>query len=99
MTRRADADGVDAIVVERDYALAHIVAKLHGLAPGDGKQLVFKGGTALRFVYLDQYRYSADLDFTALGLDAAEAVRLVEGAIAAALVKSVMASVYRFCFR
>lgn len=84
MTRRADEDRVDAIVVERDYVLAHIVAQLHRLAPGEGKQLVFKGGTALRFVHLDQYRYSADLDFTALGLSADESVGLVAVAIAAA---------------
>lgn len=84
MTRRADEDGVDAIVVERDYVLAHVVAQLHRLAPGEGKQLVFKGGTALRFVHLDQYRYSADLDFTALGLSADESVGLVAVAIAAA---------------
>jgi hypothetical protein len=29
LTRRADTDGVDAAVVERDYVLAHVVAQLH----------------------------------------------------------------------
>lgn len=64
ITRRADDDGVDAAVVERDYVLAHVVAQLTQASPSDGGRLVFKGGTALRFVHMDGYRYSADLDFT-----------------------------------
>lgn len=67
ITRRADDDGVDASVVERDYVLAHIVAQLHRAKPADGGQLVFKGGTALRLVHIGDYRYSADLDFTVIG--------------------------------
>jgi len=84
ITRRADKDGVDAGVVERDYVLAHIVAQLHRAAPADGGRLVFKGGTALRFVHVGEYRYSADLDFTVLqgGLDEARAA-LVEVVAAA----------------
>ena len=64
ITQRADADGVDALVAERDYVLAHIIAQLHHAAPSDGGRLVFKGGTALRLVYIRAYRYSADLDFS-----------------------------------
>jgi predicted nucleotidyltransferase component of viral defense system len=67
ITRRADDDGVDAAVVERDYVLAHIVAHLHRATPSDGGRLVFKGGTALRLVHIGDYRYSADLDFTIIG--------------------------------
>src|ERR1035437_10694565 len=67
ITRRADDDGVDALVAERDYVLAHIVAQLHRAKPTDGGQLVFKGGTALRLVHIGDYRYSADLDFTLIG--------------------------------
>ena len=66
ITRRADADGVDAAVVERDYVLAHIVAHLSRAKPADGGRLVFKGGTALRLVHIGEYRYSADLDFTVI---------------------------------
>lgn len=84
MTRRADDDGVDANVVERDYVLAHIVAQLHGVAPAGGGRLVFKGGTALRFVYLDHYRYSADLDFSALDVAPDEALATIEAALTAA---------------
>jgi len=67
ITRRADDDGVGALVAERDYVLAHIVAQLHRATPTDGGQLVFKGGTALRLVHIGDYRYSADLDFTIIG--------------------------------
>src|ERR1035438_2093202 len=84
ITRRADNDGVDAAVVERDYVLAHIVAQLHRAQPADGGQLVFKGGTALRLVHIGDYRYSADLDFTVIGgsADAATAAmaNVLEGA-------------------
>jgi len=64
ITQRADADGVDALVAERDYILAHIISQLHRADPADGGSLVFKGGTALRFVHIRDYRYSADLDFS-----------------------------------
>lgn len=67
ITRRADTDGVDSTVVERDYVLTHIVAQLHRAAMEGTARLVFKGGTALRLVHLGDYRYSADLDFTILG--------------------------------
>ncbi len=67
IARRANDDGVDAVVVERDYVLAHVVAQLHLAQPDDGGQIVFKGGTALRLVYLQDYRYSADLDFSVVG--------------------------------
>ncbi len=62
ITRRAAKDGVAAKTVERDYVLAHVIAGLAML--GDDTGLVFKGGTALRLCYFDDYRYSADLDFT-----------------------------------
>lgn len=67
ITRRADTDGVDGAVVERDYVLTHIVAQLHRATMEGAARLVFKGGTALRLVHLGDYRYSADLDFTILG--------------------------------
>jgi len=84
ITRRADDDGVDAAVAEHDDVLAHIVAQLHRAEMGDGKQLVFKGGTAMRFVHLDEYRYSADLDFTVLGGSEDDSVAALAMVIAAA---------------
>jgi predicted nucleotidyltransferase component of viral defense system len=84
ITRRADDDGVAAAVVERDYILAHVVAQLHRASPEDGGRLVFKGGTALRLVYLDEYRYSADLDFTLIGGNVEPAVAALGGVLTAA---------------
>jgi len=62
ITRRAARDNVSAITVERDYVLAHVIASVAILEIDNG--LVFKGGTALRLCHIDDYRYSADLDFS-----------------------------------
>jgi len=84
ITRRADKDGVDAAVVERDYVLAHVVAQLHLLRLDDGGRLVFKGGTSLRLVHIGDYRYSADLDFTVINSSPAGATAAMRAVIAAA---------------
>jgi len=81
ITRRADADGVPAITVERDYVLAHIIAGLASLGPDTG--LVFKGGTALRMCHFDEYRYSADLDFSIIDGSKEDAYATIEKALAA----------------
>ncbi len=49
--------------IEKDYILSWI---LSGIAnhPELSKEIVFKGGTLLKKVYFDDYRYSEDLDFT-----------------------------------
>ena len=62
ITRRAAQDDVPARTVERDYVLAHVVAAIARLTTDTG--VVFKGGTALRLCHFDDYRYSADLDFS-----------------------------------
>lgn len=53
-------------VLERDYLLSWILA---GIDQVDAlrETLVFKGGTALRKCYFGDYRFSEDLDFTAVG--------------------------------
>ena len=59
----ADA-GVDLDIAEREIALVYVLRILadHGLL----EQLAFKGGTAIRKIYLgNQGRFSLDLDFTA----------------------------------
>lgn len=73
ITRQAARDGVPAPTVERDYVLAHIIAAFG--ASGHAHGLVFKGGSALRLCYFEDYRYSADLDFSVVegGLEAAYA--------------------------
>ena len=81
ITRRADADGVAAQTVERDYVLAHVLSALARL---DDERLVFKGGTALRYCFLDECRYSADLDFSLVDVDKREALVLIERVLDAA---------------
>ncbi len=52
-------------VLERDYLLSWILAGINQVdALRD--RLVFKGGTALKKCYFGDYRFSEDLDFTAL---------------------------------
>lgn len=79
--RRADEDGLSAPTVERDYVLAHA---LSAISERDGEgRLVFKGGTALRLCHFEDYRYSADLDFSLIGgLDVAGALGLTIDALA-----------------
>ena len=49
-------------VLERDYCLAWFLV---GLSQSSLREhLVFKGGTALKRCYFDDYRFSEDLDFT-----------------------------------
>lgn len=53
-------------VLERDYLLSWVLAGINHIdALRD--TLVFKGGTALRKCYFGDYRFSEDLDFTAIG--------------------------------
>jgi len=53
-------------ILERDYLLSWILA---GICQVDALRdtLVFKGGTALKKCYFGDYRFSLDLDFTAVG--------------------------------
>jgi predicted nucleotidyltransferase component of viral defense system len=52
--------------LERDYLLAWILAGIDRV-PVLRDTLVFKGGTALKKCYFGDYRFSEDLDFTAVG--------------------------------
>jgi len=79
ITQRAAQDGVPARTVERDYVLTHIIAGLAVLRTGHG--LVFKGGTALRLCYFQDYRYSADLDFSMIAGSKADGYEIMEAAL------------------
>ena len=71
-------------VVERDYALGHVLAAVYA-QPELARRLVFKGGTALKKAYFGDYRFSVDLDFTADdGPRDAELEVLLEAAASAA---------------
>lgn len=79
ITRIADRDGVSAPAVERDYVLTHIVEGLARLESPPG--LVFKGGTALRLCFYEDYRYSADLDFSLVDLTVEGGLELLRRAL------------------
>jgi len=49
---------------EKDYFLALVMQIISNSEPG--KSLVFKGGTSIHHCYLEQLRFSEDLDFTSL---------------------------------
>ncbi len=49
-------------VLERDYCLSWVLVGLSRSPLRD--RLVFKGGTALKKCYFEDYRFSEDLDFT-----------------------------------
>ena len=62
---KARAIGVRDQQIEKDYMLSWI---LQGMAQHStlSKAIVFKGGTVLKKVYFEDYRFSEDLDFTLL---------------------------------
>lgn len=59
----ADATGLAAPVVEKDYVLGWILRGIyqHALVRNGW---IFKGGTCLKKCYFETYRFSEDLDFT-----------------------------------
>lgn len=63
--QKANAVGVRDQQIEKDYILSWI---LFGIANHEhlSKTIVFKGGTVLKKVYFEDYRFSEDLDFTLL---------------------------------
>lgn len=57
--------GVNQLVVERDYAQTYVLLGIASQAELR-EPLVFKGGTALKKVHFGSYRFSEDLDFSAV---------------------------------
>ena len=66
--QRANAVGVRDQQIEKDYILSWI---LFGIAKHEQltKAIVFKGGTVLKKIYFEDYRFSEDLDFTVLNAE------------------------------
>ena len=66
--KKAQGLGVRDQQIEKDYILSWI---LQGIAQHKqlSQTIVFKGGTVLKKVYFDEYRFSEDLDFTLLHTD------------------------------
>jgi hypothetical protein len=81
ITQRANSERFPAQTIERDYVLAHLCTDIGAI--GDAR-LVLKGGTLLRLCYFADYRYSADLDFSAInGLNRSDAIAIIADAAAA----------------
>jgi predicted nucleotidyltransferase component of viral defense system len=66
--QKARDAGVRDQQIEKDYVLSWI---LKGIAQHEqlSKTIVFKGGTVLKKIYFEDYRFSEDLDFTLLKND------------------------------
>jgi predicted nucleotidyltransferase component of viral defense system len=63
--RLAAVAQVDPMVIDLDYSLGWCLAGLSSIHDFSNS-LVFKGGTCLRKCYFNGYRFSEDLDFTAI---------------------------------
>jgi uncharacterized protein len=57
---RARESGVPTSTIERDYAQNWLLSALRPI------NMAFKGGTGIRKVFIENYRFSDDLDFTLL---------------------------------
>jgi len=66
--QKANSVGVRDQQIEKDYILSWI---LFGISRHEQlcKAIVFKGGTVLKKVYFEDYRFSEDLDFTLLNAE------------------------------
>lgn len=66
LRKAAKALGVPIDVVEFDYGLSFVLTAMYA-RENLRESFVFKGGTALEKAYFAGYRFSRDLDFTAVG--------------------------------
>jgi predicted nucleotidyltransferase component of viral defense system len=64
-------------IAEKDYMLGIVLGILYESSVRD--KLVFKGGSALHHLYLNQLRFSEDLDFTVLGKITLDEVKEILG--------------------
>jgi len=67
--KQAREFGVPTSTIERDYVQNWFLAKLRPI------DMALKGGTGIRKVFIENYRFSDDLDFTLLGPIDAETLR------------------------
>lgn len=61
----AEQKGVARTTIDKDWVLGHFIDAIFSVAECRGN-LIFKGGTCLRKCYFEDYRFSEDLDFTAI---------------------------------
>jgi len=65
ITRFGILHDVPNTTIDKDWVLSHILNAIFATPPGK-ELLVFKGGTCLRKCWIENYRFSEDLDFTLL---------------------------------
>jgi len=81
--KKARESGVPVSTIERDYAQNWLLKDFSTLP------LVLKGGTGIRKVYIGDYRFSDDLDFTLLeGIERDDLKNMIENAVAMTREKS-----------
>lgn len=84
----ARRSGIPYETILKDYAIGHVLAAL-AAETSIAETLVMKGGTALKKLYFGDYRFSEDLDFSAIGgprgADLEEAFRSVGARVARGL--------------
>lgn len=68
--------GIPQYIIEKDYALSYFLAGI-SLKPEINNTLVFKGGTALKKLFFGDYRFSEDLDFSAVDSPTGENLRML----------------------
>ena len=61
----ADEKSINKEVIDKDWMLGHFLNAMFTIS-GVSKNFVFKGGTCLKKIYFEDYRFSEDLDFTLL---------------------------------
>ena len=61
----AEQKGVSRSTIDKDWVLGHFIDSIMSISECR-ESLVFKGGTCLKKCYLPDYRFSEDLDFTAI---------------------------------
>jgi len=66
LQQRAIQSGIPFYIWEKDFALGFILLAITKI-PMLKNTLIFKGGTALKKIYFNDYRFSEDLDFTSNG--------------------------------
>lgn len=59
----AEQQEVPASTIDKDWVLGHFLNAIYSL-DGWRDKLIFKGGTCLHKCYIEDYRFSEDLDFT-----------------------------------
>ena len=85
--RIAGALELEPRVIDHDYVLGCYLCFL-GTQSIVQKKWLFKGGTALRKCYFEQYRFSDDLDFTVLDIISAESLHDFLRSVNAALLRA-----------